>query len=93
MILIWDFLGFAASDRRLFTTRRCCSCTLEATSLVFINSFSLAVQFKLRKDLAVSDIMFVDSPGMIDSPESPSRGGPVGAAQNYDRGYDFARFH
>lgn len=43
-------------------------------------------QFKLRKDLAVNDIMFVDSPGMIDSPDASA-----GGVKNYDRGYDFPR--
>ena len=34
----------------------------------------------------MNDIMFVDSPGMIDSPDSSA-----GGVKNYDRGYDFPR--
>jgi hypothetical protein len=37
-------------------------------------------QLKVRKDIATSNFMLVDSPGMIDSPVS---------SQEMDRGYDF----
>jgi hypothetical protein len=49
-------------------------------------------QFKLRKHVSVYDIMFVDSPGMIDSPDMPLQSATGGAdVKAYDRGYDFGR--
>ena len=46
------------------------------------------VNLKVREDLAMSDIMLVDSPGMIDSPANGSNPWDFGTT-NRDRGYDF----
>jgi hypothetical protein len=45
------------------------------------------MQLKICKDVAINDIILVDSPGMIDSPEAA---GAVDA-QRYDRGYNFEK--
>jgi len=44
------------------------------------------VRLKVRKGTNVGDFMVVDSPGMIDSPSTPSSSS---SPQLMDRGYDF----
>lgn len=52
----------------------------------FGNGLINRLSLKVRRDLAVNDIMLVDSPGMIDS---PLHSGAVGATDDTSRGYDF----
>ena len=47
----------------------------------FGSTFLTHLQYKVRSDLDVNDVMLIDSPGMIDSPSQNSSG--------EDRGYDF----
>jgi hypothetical protein len=46
------------------------------------------VQLKVRKDLAISDLLLIDSPGMIDSPTDIAPDG-THSLRSKDRGYDF----
>ena len=48
------------------------------------------VNLKVRRELALQDVMLIDSPGAIDSPIASTRGdGVVELASARDRGYDF----
>lgn len=54
----------------------------------FGGDFLTHLQFKVRRDLALKDIIMVDSPGMIDSPRSSMQSFEEDGYVD-DRGYDF----